>query len=126
MIASPSLGLAPTVGVGLRAPHTANLLAGRSALEWLEIHSENYFSAGGPHLHALQKIRRDHAISAHGVGLSLGSAQALSERHLARLEHLCVGSNRCWSPNISPGVRSTVAVLTTYYRCPTRAKPCTN
>ena len=88
MIASPSLGLAPTVGVGLRAPHTANLLAGRSALEWLEIHSENYFSAGGPHLHALQKIRRDHAISAHGVGLSLGSAQALSERHLARLEHL--------------------------------------
>lgn len=53
------------------------------------MHSENYFSAGGPHLDALTRIRRDYPLSAHGVGLSLGSAGDVDREHLCRLRELC-------------------------------------
>ncbi len=58
------------------------------ACDWFEIHSENYFSAGGVHLDALRRVRADFPISAHGVGLSLGSAEPLSNVHLEHLAHL--------------------------------------
>lgn len=74
-------------GVGLRSPHVAEILATRPAVGWLEIHAENYMG-GGPALRALQRIRRDYAISIHGVGLSLGSADGLDGAHLERLAGL--------------------------------------
>ena len=83
---SPLVGAA--VGIGLRAPHVREIIERSPALDFLEIHSENYFSAGGPHLAALRRLRADYPISAHGVGLSLGSAQPVSELHLARLARL--------------------------------------
>ena len=75
-------------GIGLRAPHAAELLERRPALGFLEVHSENYFAAGGPQLAALERFRAAYPLSLHGVGLSLGTAGALDERHLARLESL--------------------------------------
>jgi uncharacterized protein (UPF0276 family) len=36
----------------------------------------------------LERLRQDYPISLHGVGLSLGSAEALEARHLARLQRL--------------------------------------
>ena len=90
MLTPRELHALPTtaVGIGLRVPHTAEIMTHGAAVDWFEIHSENYFSAGGPHLEVLRRIRRDYPISAHGVGLSLGSAGRLAEHHLARLEHL--------------------------------------
>lgn len=79
----PTLG----VGIGLRAPHVAEVLATRPALGWLEVHAENYMG-GGPALVALEQLRSDYPLSIHGVGLSLGSAEALNTRHLARLRRL--------------------------------------
>ena len=38
---------------------------------WLEVHSENYFGAGGTPLYYLDKVRVDYPLSLHGVGLSL-------------------------------------------------------
>ena len=74
-------------GIGLRAPHVADLLATRPALGWLEIHPENYFG-GGAALRALEDLRRDYPVSLHGVGLSLGSADGVDAGHLARLASL--------------------------------------
>jgi uncharacterized protein len=65
----------------------ATVLATRPAVAWFEVHAENY-TGSGPALRALQDIRRDYPIALHGVGLSLGSAEALDERHLARLRRL--------------------------------------
>jgi uncharacterized protein (UPF0276 family) len=48
---------------------------------WLEVHTENYMG-GGPSTRILEAIRRDYPMSLHGVGLSLGSAQALDRNHL--------------------------------------------
>jgi uncharacterized protein (UPF0276 family) len=75
------------VGIGLRAPHIAELLATRPAIGWLEVHAENYMGAGAP-LAALEQLRADYPLSVHGVGLSLGSAEALDNRHLSRLHRL--------------------------------------
>jgi uncharacterized protein (UPF0276 family) len=74
-------------GIGLRAPHVAEVQATRPLVAWLEVHAENYMG-GGPSLRSLDQIRRDYPISVHGVGLSLGSAAGLDGRHLARLGRL--------------------------------------
>jgi uncharacterized protein (UPF0276 family) len=90
-------------GIGLRATHYRHFLDGRPQIGWLEVHSENYFGAGGYDLHVLEHVRRDYPISLHGVGLSLGSADGLRERHLAKLQRLVertdpllVSEHLCW------------------------------
>ena len=74
-------------GIGLRRPHVAELLATRPAVGWLEVHAENYFG-GGPAIAELERVRRDYPVSLHGVGLSVGGADALDTQHLARLVNL--------------------------------------
>ena len=75
-------------GIGLRHGHVRQILDRRPAVAFLEVHSENYMSAGGPRRRALFDLRRDYPLSLHGVGLSLGSAEGLSEHHLGRLHGL--------------------------------------
>jgi uncharacterized protein (UPF0276 family) len=60
----------------------------RPSLALLEVHSENFFGDGGEPLAWLERFRGEYPLSVHGVGLSLGSADALDERHLARLDAL--------------------------------------
>jgi len=93
-----------SVGIGLRAPHVAQVRGARPPCGWLEVHSENYFVDGGPALAALDAIRAYYPISLHGVGMSLGSAAALDAGHLARLKRLAariepaaVSEHLCWS-----------------------------
>lgn len=97
--ARPSLG----AGVGLRAPHYRDFLASRQPIGWIEVHSENYFGAGGYDRHVLERVRADYPLSLHGVGLGLGSAEGLDERHLAKLKRLVdatepalVSEHLCW------------------------------
>jgi hypothetical protein len=63
------------------------ILETRPALGWVEVHSENYFGRGIPR-HYLERIRDDYPVSLHGVGLSLGSTDAIDRRHLAALREL--------------------------------------
>ena len=87
--ATPVRAPAPTsVGVGLRAPHYHDVLTTRPAVGWFEVHSENYFGAGGPPHHYLEEVRSGYSLSLHGIGLSLGSADALNEHHLVQLKRL--------------------------------------
>jgi uncharacterized protein len=76
------------VGIGWRQPHYAELLAQQPVLDFLEVHSENFFADGGAALAVLQRARQDYPISLHGVGLSLGSALGLDPWHLEQLATL--------------------------------------
>src|SRR5262245_29333779 len=82
-----NIRLAARAGIGLRTPHMAEVMQTCPALPWFEVHAENYMG-GGPALRALEQIRQGYPISIHGVGLSLGSADGLDTRHLARLQRL--------------------------------------
>ena len=75
-----------TAGIGLRFPHHAAFLQARPAVGWVEVHSENYLN--GPVLSVLEAVRADYPVSLHSVGLSLGSAQGVDRRHLARIADL--------------------------------------
>jgi uncharacterized protein (UPF0276 family) len=100
-------GIAPGlagVGIGLRAPHYAQVLERRPALGFVEVHSENFYAEGGAALDWLERFRAAYPLSLHGVGLSLGSVDALDTRHLEKLAHLAdrfepalVSEHLCWS-----------------------------
>lgn len=75
------------IGIGLRAPHMAEIVAIRPAIGWLEVHAENYMG-GGAALRQLDAIRGDYRLSLHGVGLSLGSADGVEDEHMQRLAAL--------------------------------------
>ena len=79
---------ANAVGIGLRTQHHSDVLHARPTVDFFEVHSENFFQPGGPAHEKLTKIRRDYPLSLHGVGLSLGSTDALNEKHLKCLEKL--------------------------------------
>lgn len=75
-------------GIGLRAPHYREMLESPPAVGWLEVHSENYFGDGGAPLDYLERLRARYPLSLHGVGMSLGSTDALDRAHLAKLKRL--------------------------------------
>ncbi|MDR4307043.1 DUF692 domain-containing protein [Chelatococcus sambhunathii] len=80
--------LPATAGVGFKPDHFAAIL--ETGFDgFLEVHAENYMGAGGPPHAMLGRLREDHALSIHGVGLSIGGAGPLSRDHLARLRTLC-------------------------------------
>jgi uncharacterized protein (UPF0276 family) len=89
------------VGIGLRQPHYRHFAPGRrpvaevgalgrpdEGLDFIEVHTENFFAEGGAGLAVLQGVRERLDVSLHGVGLALGSAAGLDEWHLERLARL--------------------------------------
>ncbi|WP_432463141.1 MNIO family bufferin maturase [Agarivorans sp. QJM3NY_33] len=75
-------------GLGLRSDFATQLLAKHPNIDWLEIHAENYFNPHSYDYHQLTQIAEHTPISVHGVGLSLGSSDALSIAHLSKLKTL--------------------------------------
>jgi uncharacterized protein (UPF0276 family) len=91
------------VGIGLRQPHYREAFERAPALGFVEVHSENFFHEGGASLQALERARERWRVSLHGVGLSLASADALADGHLAKLARLVgriepaiVSEHLCW------------------------------
>lgn len=74
-------------GVGLRFPHYKRLLKERPKIPWLEVSPENHRT--GVRQKLLEDLRQDYPLSAHGVGLSLGSDEPLSKDHLQFLKDFC-------------------------------------
>jgi len=94
-------------GIGLRTKHFARFLEQRPPVDWVEVVTENFMTDGGRPIAVLEKVRRDMPVVLHGVSLSIGSLDPLSETYLAALErlvariepamvtdHLCWGSHR--------------------------------
>ena len=91
------------VGIGLRAAHYRSFLHQRPKIDWLEVHTENFFDAGTWEAHVLDTLRQDYPISLHGVGLAIGSATGFSEEHLQRvaatvrrLDPVLISEHLCW------------------------------
>jgi uncharacterized protein (UPF0276 family) len=76
------------VGIGWRHPHYAALLEQQPALDFIEVHSENFFAPGGAALAVLREGREHYPVSLHGVGLSLGSSVGIDPWHLDQLDRL--------------------------------------
>lgn len=74
--------------MGWRHPHYGEVMDRLPLLEFLEVHSENFFAEGGAALAVLTQARTHYPISLHGVGLSLGSAVGLDHGHLEQLAQL--------------------------------------
>jgi uncharacterized protein len=102
----PALQVQPIpaqAGIGLRSPHYQQVVEEQPAVAWFEVHSENFFCAGGEMLRILEQVRRDYPLSLHGVGLSLGSSDRLNQSHLDQLKNLItraqpalVSEHLCW------------------------------
>jgi uncharacterized protein len=102
---TPGCGSIPArAGIGLRAQHHAAILETPSPPAWLEVHTENYFHAGGPAVRALERVRARCPLSLHGVGLGLGSADPIDRAHLERVrdavqrfEPGLISEHACWT-----------------------------
>ena len=109
------------IGIGWRHPHYKELLESKPALDFLEVHSENFFGAGGAALAVLREGRANYPISLHGVGLALGSAVGLDGWHLDQLaalvahidpvrvsDHACFARGRLNEQNLSQNTNQTI------------------
>ena len=90
-------------GIGLRLPHVSEIASSQPKLGFLEVHAENYMTETAA-LDRLIELRRDYAVSLHGVALSLGSAEEPDRAHLSRfkalverLEPMLVSEHLAWS-----------------------------
>jgi uncharacterized protein (UPF0276 family) len=80
---------APTsVGVGLKPAHYRDILDTAPAIDWFEVHPENFMFEGGPSHDWLSKIRQEYDLSFHGVGMSLGSVTPVNPVLLQKLSDL--------------------------------------
>ncbi len=95
-------------GLGLRAPHLAQVLAGESQADWFEALTENYLGlpglGAGQSLSNLLRVRSLKPIALHGVSLSIGSNDPLNLDYLKRLKSLIekvepawVSDHLCWT-----------------------------
>jgi uncharacterized protein (UPF0276 family) len=80
-------------GLSLKPDHLDDILAlpvQKSSPNnlWFEVHTENYFVAGGPRLNYLSAIRENYNISFHGVGGSLGSDHKTMAAHTKQVKAL--------------------------------------
>lgn len=96
--AAPALGS----GLGYRPQFRADLFANRSSVDFLEITADHYFDAPREKLAELDLLKSHFPLVAHGLDLSIGSAEGLDSAYLDRLaalieridppwwsEHLC-------------------------------------
>ena len=76
------------VGVGLRHVHFHDVLAAPADLDFIEVHSENFFARGGAALAILEDVASQYPVSLHGTSLGLGSASGIQSQHIKSLVKL--------------------------------------
>jgi len=75
-------------GASFKPKHLDAILADADPVGFFEVHAENYMGAGGlPHAN-LARIRERHAVSLHGVCMSIGGPKGIDPDHLARFADL--------------------------------------
>lgn len=76
------------IGVGLRHPHFEDAITQPQAIDFVEVHAENFFAAGGASRAILDQVGERYAISLHATTLGLGSAAGIPEQPLQKLQQL--------------------------------------
>ncbi|MFP6560039.1 DUF692 domain-containing protein [Paraburkholderia sp. B3] len=111
-------------GLGLKPQHYDEACNCEARGLWFEVHPENYMIAGGPRLAWLDAVRERHALSLHGVSLSLAADRVPDAAHLSRLRTLAdrlqpalVSEHLAWSawrghyhPDLLPFPRDAAAL----------------
>lgn len=99
-----SCSLSGMAGAGLKGSHAREILEGFVAVDWFEVHAENYMVDGGPRLDFLGKVRSKFDLSVHGVAASLGGESPPCTEHLQKLkavvdrfEPFLVSEHLAWS-----------------------------
>lgn len=92
------------VGVGLRHPHFTDILTQPKQVDFVEVHSENFFGEGGAALSMLTQVREKYPVSLHSTSMGLGSVQNIPMSYLERLKKL--------TQNIDPFLMSEHACFT--------------
>jgi hypothetical protein len=88
----PDLG----IGIGLRTVHFGEILAGKPALDWFEVLSENFMDTGGRPLYILDRVVERYPVALHGVSLSIGSTDPLDRGYLQKLKALARRTRAAW------------------------------
>ena len=83
-----SLPIGGVAGTSFKHEHLAAILEDGPQRGFFEVHAENYMGAGGPPHRMLERLRRDHPLSLHGVCMSIGGPDTLDRAHLARFRGL--------------------------------------
>jgi uncharacterized protein (UPF0276 family) len=76
------------VGVGLRHPHFTDILTKPKEVDFVEVHSENFFGHGGAALSVLAQVREKYPISLHSTSMGLGSSEHIPLQYLESLNRL--------------------------------------
>ncbi len=84
------------IGVGLRHPHYADVLAPSLNIEisdsmkidFVEVHSENFFAQGGASRALIKEVAEKYPISLHSTALGLGSKANIAGGYLESLNEL--------------------------------------
>lgn len=72
----------------MRSQHYSYVTATKPAVDWFEVHTENFFGDGGTPHAVLAQVRQHYPVSFHGIGLSLGSTDELNRTHLKQIKAL--------------------------------------
>lgn len=99
-VANHTLG----VGVGLRAPHVAQILKQRPELDWFELLADNHIVAGGWARQQAIEIAQLYSVTMHCVGMSIGSTDPINFDYLERIKSLAttikpkmISDHLCWT-----------------------------
>jgi uncharacterized protein (UPF0276 family) len=91
------------VGVGLRVPHYAAILAERPSVDFFEVISENFMVEGGKPLYHLDRVLEHYRVVQHGVSLGIAGPEEPDRAYLSRLKQLVrrtktpwVSDHFCW------------------------------
>ncbi|HVY28634.1 MAG TPA: DUF692 domain-containing protein [Polyangiaceae bacterium] len=92
------------VGVGLRVPHYAAILAQKPPVDFFEIISENFMVGGGKPLYHLGRVLEHYRVVQHGVSLGIAGPDEPDRAYLTKLKALVqrtktpwVSDHFCWS-----------------------------
>ena len=83
-----SLKKKPFVGVGLRHKHFKQALDGSSSIDFIELHSENFFVQGGAKRKLIDELKDIYPISLHSTAMGLGSAETIGNQYFSNLLEL--------------------------------------
>ncbi len=84
------------VGVGLRVPHYAAILAERPEVDFFEVISENFLVEGGKPLYHLDRVLEHYRVVQHGVSLGIAGPAEPDREYLARLKRLVARTKTPW------------------------------
>ncbi|RDE24628.1 DUF692 domain-containing protein [Motiliproteus coralliicola] len=76
------------IGVGLRHPHYQDILAAPAPIDFVEVHSENFFGQGSAARSLLLEVSQQYPVSLHSTAMGLGSEHEIPEPYLDSLGQL--------------------------------------